>query len=167
MVEGDVGIHIKRICNQLERGKTRDLKDYDLTGTQFEVLEYLHCEDGKKCMLANIAAFFDVKHTSVLHVVKILEKKELVVREEKAPGRRAGRIFLTEKGQRLMEEMDIKKSRAEKIMLLGMTETDRQTLRELLQKVYRNLKQAESGGMADSLPTGEERQDERQNNGNI
>ncbi|WWR14982.1 MarR family transcriptional regulator [Lachnospiraceae bacterium JLR.KK008] len=170
----DICICIKRIHNQLERGKNRNLKVHGLTGTQLDILEYLYYGDGKRCTLAGIAAFFDVKHTSVLHVVKILEKKELVVREEKRPGSRAGQIFLTGKGREIMQEIDAKKSLVQKIMIQGITETEQEVLCGLLQRVYHNLKQAEqnlkqteSGSPEHSLPTGEEKEDERQDNGNF
>ena len=73
-----------------------------------------------------------------------------------------------------MQEIDAKKSLVQKIMIQGITETEQEVLCGLLQRVYHNLKQAEqnlkqteSGSPEHSLPTGEEKEDERQDNGNF
>lgn len=138
----EVGRHFKKINILLERGRNYDLKRIGLTGTQMEILEYLHDRNGEECALTGIAAFFDVKHTSVLHVVKLLEKKGLIGREEKQGGR-LRRMYLTAAGEALMQETDRKKSRVNRIMLAGMTEAECVTLQRLLEKIYRNLKQGE------------------------
>ncbi len=142
--EHNVGLHLKKISNLLERGKNHDLKLYGLTGTQMEVLEYLHDRPAGERTVTGIAAFFDVKHTSVLHVVKVLEKKQLISREEKQQGSRLRQIVLTQTGEGLMQEIDRCKSEAERVMLLGMTEEEQQTLLRLLERLYRNLKYGEA-----------------------
>ena len=103
MSGNEVGRNFKKINILLERGRNHDLKLWGLTGTQMEIMEYLHDRNGEECVLSNIAAFFDVKHTSVLHVVKILEKKGLIGREEKQGGR-LRRIYLTAAGKALMQD---------------------------------------------------------------
>ncbi|MCI8946133.1 MAG: MarR family transcriptional regulator [Lachnospiraceae bacterium] len=142
MSGNEVGRNFKKINILLERGRNHDLKLWGLTGTQMEIMEYLHDRNGEECVLSNIAAFFDVKHTSVLHVVKILEKKGLIGREEKQGGR-LRRIYLTAAGKALMQETDRKKSRVDRTMLAGMTEAECMTLQRLLEKIYRNLKAGE------------------------
>ncbi len=144
MNEHNVGLHLKKIINLLARGRNQDLKLYGLTGTQMEVLEYLHDRPAGDCTVTGIAAFFDVKHTSVLHVVTLLEKKQLIRREEKKQGSRLRRIVLTQAGEGLMRETDRCKSEADEIMLQGMTEEEKQILTQLLERIYRNLKQGEA-----------------------
>jgi len=143
MFTNEVGMYLKKIGNRLERGKNRRLKDMGLTGTQMEVLEYLHCREEKECGLCSVAAYFDVKHTSVLHVVKLLEKKGLIVREERQEGKRCRRMLLTAEGEALMAKVTLDKSRLDRILLKGMTGEEIQILQRLLQRAYENLKEEE------------------------
>lgn len=146
MEGNEIGSYLKKIHNHLERGKNSDLKRYGLTGTQLEALLYLRQKGGKTGTLSEMAQFFDVKHTSILHVVKLLEKKGLIARAEKKPGSRLREIRLTENGYMLTEEMERIKSEVDGIMLTGMSCEERAVLQRLLAKLYRNLKEGEWNG---------------------
>lgn len=146
MEGNEIGSYLKKIHNHLERGKNSDLKRYGLTGTQLEALLYLRQKGGKTGTLSEMAQFFDVKHTSILHVVKLLEKKGLIARAEKKPGSRLREIRLTENGYMLTEEMERIKSEVDGIMLTGMSCEERAVLQRLLAKLYRNLKEGDWNG---------------------
>ena len=146
MEGNEIGSYLKKIHNHLERGKNSDLKRYGLTGTQLEALLYLRQKGGKTGTLSEMAQFFDVKHTSILHVVKLLEKKGLIARAEKKPGSRLREIRLTENGYMLTEEMERIKSEVDGIMLTGMSCGERAVLQRLLAKLYRNLKEGDWNG---------------------
>lgn len=146
MEGNEIGSYLKKIHNHLERGKNSDLKRYSLTGTQLEALLYLRQKGEKTGTLSEMAQFFDVKHTSILHVVKLLEKKGLIARAEKKPGSRLREIRLTESGHMLMEEMERIKSEVDGIMLTGMSCEERAVLQRLLAKLYRNLKEGDWNG---------------------
>ena len=146
MAGNEIGSYLKKIHNHLERGKNSDLKRYGLTGTQLEALLYLRQKGGKTGTLSEMAQFFDVKHTSILHVVKLLEKKGLIARAEKKPGSRLREIRLTENGYMLTEEMERIKSEVDGIMLTGMSCEERAVLQRLLAKLYRNLKEGDWNG---------------------
>ena len=146
MEGNEIGSYLKKIHYHLERGKNSDLKRYGLTGTQLEALLYLRQKGGKTGTLSEMAQFFDVKHTSILHVVKLLEKKGLIARAEKKPGSRLREIRLTENGYMLTEEMERIKSEVDGIMLTGMSCEERAVLQRLLAKLYRNLKEGDWNG---------------------
>lgn len=143
MFTSEVGMYLKKIGNHLERGKNRRLKTLGLTGTQMEMMEYLYYQNQEKCGISDIAAYFDVKHTSVIHVIKLLEKKELVVREDRKQGCRSRQICLTAEGERIMKEMALGKLRIDRILMKGMTEEEKQILQRLLRQAYENLKDEE------------------------
>ena len=70
----------KKIYNQLETGFNKAYKKYGLTSTQLDILLYLSEKSGTDSTLTDIAAHFGVKHTSVIHVLKVLEKKGFIRR---------------------------------------------------------------------------------------
>lgn len=135
--------YFKKIHNQLEAGFTREFKKYGLTSTQLDVLLYLSQESDRESTLSDIAAHFGVKHTSAIHVLKLLEQKGFI-RKSPAQGTRGKPILLTDNGKRLGEqiilEMEQRSPLLDKIMFDGLSEADQQLLEKMLRQVYQNLK---------------------------
>ena len=77
-----IGLYLKKIHILLERRRNYEYRDCNLTSTQIDILEYLYFHKGDQNTLSGIAAFFGVKHTSVIHVLKILEKKDGLSKKE-------------------------------------------------------------------------------------
>ena len=104
---------------------------------------YLSQETDRECTLSDIAAHFDVKHTSVIHVLKLLDQKGFICKSE-IQGARAKPILLTDSGRQLGEqlasEIRQKSPLLDEIMFAGLSEADRQLLDKMLEQIYRNLK---------------------------
>ncbi|MBD5523926.1 MAG: MarR family transcriptional regulator [Lachnospiraceae bacterium] len=136
-------LYFKKIHNQLEAGFNKEYKKYGLTSTQLDVLMYLSQETDRECTLSDIAAHFDVKHTSVIHVLKLLEQKGFICKSE-IQGARAKPILLTDSGRQLGEQLSSeirqKSPLLDEIMFAGLSEDDRQLLDKMLEQIYRNLK---------------------------
>lgn len=136
-------LYFKKIHNQLEAGFNKEYKKYGLTSTQLDVLMYLSQETGGEATLSDIAAHFDVKHTSVIHVLKLLEQKGFICKSE-ISGTRARPILLTDSGRQLGEqlasEIRQKGPRLDQIMFAGLSEADRHHLDQMLEQIYQNLK---------------------------
>lgn len=134
--------YFKKIHNQLESGFTKAYKKYGLTSTQLDILLYLYWNSGTEVTLTDIAAHFGVKHTSVIHVLKILEKKEHI-RRSAAQGARSKPILLTESGRELCRQLESelqqKDPLLDKIMFAGLSGGDRQQLEKMLRQIYKNL----------------------------
>ena len=92
--------------------------------------------------LTDIAAHFGVKHTSVIHVLKLLEKKGLICNST-VQGSRTKPILLTGDGMqlcnRLISKMQQESPLLDEIMFAGLSENDRQYLKKMLRQIYRNL----------------------------
>lgn len=147
-MDGDMNMnelnsYFKKIYNQLEAGFNKEFKEYDLTSTQIDILLYLSQEAGKENTLTDIAAHFGVRHTSVIHVLKLLEQKGFIYKS-KAQGTRARPILLTDTGKQLGEqlfsEIEKKSPLLDEIMFAGLSETDKQLLGKMLRQIYQNLK---------------------------
>ncbi|MCI8775008.1 MAG: MarR family transcriptional regulator [Lachnospiraceae bacterium] len=139
----ELRIYFKKIHNQLEAGFNKEFKKHGLTSTQLDVLLYLSRENGRENTLSDIAAHFDVKHTSVIHVLKLLEQKGFI-RKSTAAGTRSKPILLTDSGKQLGEqlilEMEQKSPLLDEIMFAGLSEDDKQVLKKMLHQIYQNLK---------------------------
>ncbi|MDE7318820.1 MAG: MarR family transcriptional regulator [Lachnospiraceae bacterium] len=136
------GCYFKKIHNQLEAGFNRKYKKYGLTSTQLDVLIYLSRHSGSKRTLTDIAAHFGVRHTSVLHVLKLLEKKGMICKSA-ASGTRSRPILLTDSGKQLadqiLSEIEQASPLLEEIMFSGLSRTDRLLLEKMLRQIYENL----------------------------
>lgn len=135
--------YFKKIHNQLEAGFNREYKKYGLTSTQLDILMYLSQESDRKSTLSDIAAHFGVRHTSVIHVLKLLEQKGFIFKST-AQGNRAKSILLTDSGKQLgrqlISEIQKKSPLLDEIMFAGLSETDQQLLKKMLRQIYENLK---------------------------
>ena len=138
----ELKLYFKKIHNQLEAGFNKKYKKYGLTSTQLDVLMYLSQETDNEITLSNIAAHFGVKHTSVIHVLRILEQKGFICKST-VKGTRTKPIILTESGKQLGEqvisEIRQKSPLLDEIMFAGLSEADKQLLEKMLNQIYNNL----------------------------
>lgn len=136
-------LYFKMIHNQLETNFNKAYKKYGLTSTQLDILMYLSQESDRECTLTDIATHFDVKHTSVIHVLKLLEQKGYICKST-VQGTRAKPILLTDSGRQLggqiASEIRQKSPLLDEIMFAGLSEDDRLLLEKMLEQIYRNLK---------------------------
>lgn len=139
----ELKVYFKIIHNQLEAGFNKKYRKYGLTSTQLDVLLYLSQEPDCENTLSDIAAHFDVKHTSVIHVLKILERKGLICKSP-VQGTRSKSILLTDSGRQLgnqlISEMEKKGPLLDAIMFAGLSEEEQQLLEKMLCQIYNNLK---------------------------
>lgn len=138
-----IGLYLKKIHIILERRRNYEYRDYDLTSTQIDILEYLYFNGSDKNTLSDIAAFFGVQHTSVIHVLKILEKKELIYRKESSRDSRCKAILLTPKGAVIMKKHLGSSAGHESLLCAGIPEENMEILEKSLFQIYQNLQQAE------------------------
>ena len=130
--------YFKKIHNQLEAGFNKAYKEYELTSTQLDILLYLAQETEKERTLTDIATHFGVRHTSAIHVLKLLEKKGFICRHA-AEGVRAKPIQLTDSGRQLILQATQNEPLLDQVMFAGFSQSDRQLLEKMLRQIYENL----------------------------
>lgn len=142
----ELNFYFKKIHNQLDASFNKKYKKYGLTSTQLDVLIYLSQDTDGENTLSDIAAYFNVKHTSVIHVLKLLEQKGFICKST-VQGTRAKPILLTDSGkqigEQLISEMKQKRPLLDEIMYAGLLESDKQFLEKMLEQIYHNLKSDE------------------------
>ena len=70
--------YFKKIHNHLDASFNRALRRYGLTSTQFDFLIYLMENSVDHPTLTDLASHFGVRHTSAIHVLKILQDKGFI-----------------------------------------------------------------------------------------
>lgn len=130
--------YFKMIHHQLDTNFNKAYKKFGLTSTQLDVLMYLSQETDNKNSLTDIAAHFGVRHTSVIHVLKILERKGFICKNT-ALDKRTKPIVLTESAKQLITEIHQKSPQLDEIMFDGLSESDKQLLHKMLEQIYKNL----------------------------
>lgn len=135
----ETGLYLKKIHVALERGRNKSLKKYELTAPQMDTLIYLANHKPPENTLSGIADFFGVKHTSVIHVLKLLEKKQLIYREEPVRGKKMKPIFLTEKGKAIIEDDKKDMEWVQRVIFHGITEEEQRQLDDYLHRIYENI----------------------------
>lgn len=113
------------------------LKNTDLTVMQLRVLKYLQAHP-EESQIADLSEFFDVTHTSMVHVVNSLEDKGYV-RREPIRRSRGKNIVLTETGRKLADENEDRIQLLEDEMTEGFSQTEKEELLGMLKRINDNL----------------------------
>jgi DNA-binding MarR family transcriptional regulator len=98
-----VGALMGKIHRAMKRFMEGQMKNFDITPPQFEVLLTLWEKDGRA--LNELGKLLARDGPTITGIIDRLEKKELVLRRRDAADRRCIRVQLTAKAQGLREEM--------------------------------------------------------------
>lgn len=135
----EISLLMKKITNCLEAGRNRTLKQINLTGTQLDFLAYLYRHRQEEIILADIAAYFGIKHTSVIHVLKNLEEKDYIYKKSSHHNCRCKHIYLTEAGIKIIQCLDYIISSVDEQFFHGISSHDQQLLLSMLEQIYENI----------------------------
>lgn len=132
-------LHYLLMANHLSLHKQlfASVKDTELTLGQPKVLDYLKNHDGT--VQKEIATSCHIEPASLTSILHGMEKKGLITREICFDNRRAFFIFLTEKGKKLAERVDLEFKKIDEKCLLGFSENEKSELNRFLEKIYINL----------------------------
>ena len=132
------------ICEQLKKltlyMKTEldnKLRKYNVTATQFIVLEYLVENEGKNIIQKDICELLEIRHTTVIGIIKRLEEKNLIM---KLNNKRTNLIKISNKGKKLYNNLSGRKYNVEDILLNGFTKEEIKDMENKLNKMYENIK---------------------------
>lgn len=137
----NIGQLIKQISNHLINDLNNRLKDYDITFSQLQVLLVIN-ESNDKLSQKDIADILKIKHTSLIDILKILERKELVIKNINKNDAKCNELELSEKGKVMIENLDLGKDETQEMMAetLGYSSVE-----EMISKFKEVLKKLEEG----------------------
>lgn len=128
---------IYRTAQALRNHAEKVLKPYELTLEQFIPLKYLFLDPG--VTQREIGESAKKTPANITRILDRLEKKSLVVRRENPEDRRASLVFLTDKGEALVNEVSSLFEPYSDEIVAGVTEEEQQITRNVLKKMENNI----------------------------
>ena len=119
------------------------LRDDDMTFSQMMVVYYLWEHRDKKVTQKDISEALRIKHPTTIGLLKRLEDKEMLKVVVDPENRKYRNINLTAKSYEYIEADKLRKHNTDEYMVEGMTEDEIRMLRDLLDRVYDNMKNHE------------------------
>jgi DNA-binding MarR family transcriptional regulator len=141
----EAALEVLVTAERLKAESAEIFKDYDLTPTQYNVLRILRGakEEGLAC--GEISDRMITRDSDITRVLDRLESRGLITRERQTADRRIVRAFISEKGLRIVNELDGPVPAWYSARLSGLNDGELKTLINLLEKI-RNTKKNEIGG---------------------
>ena len=113
------------------------MKHYDITPPQFEVLLTLWHEDG--LVLSELGRRLSRDGPTITGIIDRMEKKKLVTRRRSQKDRRVIQVFLTSKSWEVKENLMEMQREASNDITIDLTSDDIATLERLLYRVMVNI----------------------------
>ena len=124
--------------NKAEKHLNGTLKPFEISLQQFNVLRILRGRKGKAANLNTVQQRMIHKMSNTSRLIDKLIEKKLVERDICPDNRRKIEIFITKKGQDLLENLDNKIQMTEAEILKPLSIEDQKILRNLINKITLN-----------------------------
>ena len=124
--------------NKAEKYLNGTLKPFEVSLQQFNVLRILRGRKGKAANLNTVQQRMIHKMSNTSRLIDKLIEKKLVKRNICPENRRKIEIFITKKGQDLLENLDNKIQMTEAKILKPLSIEDQKILRNLINKITLN-----------------------------
>jgi DNA-binding MarR family transcriptional regulator len=124
--------------NKAEKYLNGTLKPFEISLQQFNVLRILRGRKGKAANLNTVQQRMIHKMSNTSRLIDKLIEKKLVERDICPDNRRKIEIFITKRGQDLLENLDNKIQMTEAEILKPLSIEDQKILRNLINKITLN-----------------------------
>ena len=131
---------IKQINDAIERRAKNSLRENDLTLAQMQVLLSLNQKFDKTYSLKELESILDVAQSTCAGIVNRLIKKEFVESFADPTDKRVKLVKITPAGEKCCLEADANVKEIESLLLNGLTNEERKSFNEILQRIYDNVK---------------------------
>ncbi len=136
--EESLGRQIYITSQEMKNFAERVLKPYELTLEQFHLLKNLTTDTGMS--QREIGEIANKTPGNMTRILDRMESKDLVVRRDKPDDRRASLVFLTEKGDSLVDQLLEGFESFSARLVDGISEEEQQIVRQALAKLASNIK---------------------------
>ena len=134
-----IGPRIKRISNALDRKRTLDLEDMDLTSSQGMVLGYLIRRRDESVCTGDIGRHFGLTNPTVSGILQRLESKGFITYEAAEGDRRKKRIRITDRATDCHQHIRARFLETEALLASAMSPEELTTLLELMDRMIEKL----------------------------
>ena len=148
--ERSIGALIADLSRLVRRTFNRNLRDSELTQSQWQAIAYLRRWEGIN--QAALAELMDIQPITLARLIDRMAAAGWVERRPDPHDRRAVQLFLTEKAQPILTNMRAAGTLFQEQALAGISAAERQQLFDLLGRIKKNL-----SSPLDSLPSGSEK----------
>lgn len=132
-----IGLQSSQMHKKMMRYLNHSLEWYEITLEQWVVLSTLAEQESINQKTLSIKSGKDP--TSLLRILDILERKDLIERRQYKGDRRASSLFITAKGQNLKNEVTPYIEERFKEITAGISECDIEIYEQVLKKLDQNL----------------------------
>ena len=136
----ECGALIKKINDELEKNANNALRAQDLTFSQIHALLELDAAPDGQLPLKELERRLHVAQSTAAGIVSRLERKGLVQAFGDPEDRRVKVVKITSEGVERVQKADLDRIQAEKLLLSGLTETEKSIFYSLLKKVCDTLR---------------------------
>lgn len=142
----NIGQLIKQISNILINDLNKRLKDYDITFSQLQVLLVIKESNSKVCQ-KDIADILKIKHTSLLDILKILERKGLAIKTTSQDNAKYSELSLTEKAKEMLNHLDFGKDKTQEMMVTTLGYSNVEEMLSRFKEVLNKLEKGADNGV--------------------
>ena len=133
----DIGKIIKLLSEKMRTNADASLKKHGLTFSQMQVLCFLHKNNGKATQ-KEIEKYLEISHPAVVKLVARLEDAGFIVCSQDENDKRNKVVCTSKKAEKLRNELELEKNRADARFVAGLSEQEVKELRRLLNKLDQN-----------------------------
>jgi MarR family transcriptional repressor of mepA len=137
--EDDIPFLIHRISSSFRQLFNSELLKYDLTVSQMHVLGYFHWNNRDIATQKEIEDYLEVSHPTIVGILKRMESKGLIETKIITDGRLSKNVKVTDKARKLNREITNAHVESREKLLKGISETDREILRDYLIRLADNM----------------------------
>ncbi len=124
--------------SKLRRNKSNALlSDAEIHSGQDALLYYLSLEDGQT--VSELVEKLSIQRGMIAGIIERMETTGVIRKEKHETDKRTSRIYLTKKGQDALIKIAVVWRTMEATTTKGFSKADENILRELLQRVFKNL----------------------------
>lgn len=136
----DVAMHLRGAYLTMHRAANlRFQNSFNVTADQYVILNILAANEGISQQVIKDRCYSDPN--TIGAIIRLLEKKRLVVRIRNKTDRRAWQVCLTPKGRRIQKKVwEFSKTIHRQLQQLFRNETERKTVNRILDRVIQEFK---------------------------
>lgn len=135
-----LGYYVKKLSKQYEAFKNADLRDFDLTSQQFEIILFLY-KHPEKNNQKDIEDEFNITGATASGILKRLEIKNLILRKVSKTDCRFKEIEITNKGYDIINQIKMRMIENDDTLISGFSCEEYETLIGYLKRVMENIKE--------------------------
>lgn len=137
-----IGFEIRSLNNLIMRkieNAFEKKQDDDITATNGWIIGFLAANPDREIYQRDLEEQFSITRSTTSKVLILMEKKGLIERHSVPHDARLKRLVLTEKAQRISEQMIVNAKEFEGILTKGLTQEELGLLYDCIQKMKSNL----------------------------